>query len=132
MSVGSKRRLREIVVAGKAVPTGYACFVEAHRLAEERSLAYHRLVAARIVADPAILDRARRYVRAWLERGTAPHYARHWDRILRGSIDDIRALLVADTEEGRALRQSTPFAGVIDPRERWRIWKETRDRVMRP
>jgi hypothetical protein len=64
-------------------------------------------------------------------RDAAP-YARRWDRILRGSSDDIRALLVADTEEARALRQSTPFAGVIDPCERWRIWKETRDRVTHP
>jgi hypothetical protein len=132
MSVGSKRRLPEIVPTGKTVSTRYACFVNAHRLAEERSLAYHRLVAARIASDPTILARARRQVQEWLERGTAPYYARQWDRILRGSIDDIRALLVADTEEGRALRQSTPFAGVIDPRERWRIWKETRDRGTRP
>jgi hypothetical protein len=29
----------------------------------------------------------------------------------------------------RALRQCTPFAGVVDPRTRWRIWRETRART---
>jgi hypothetical protein len=103
--------------------------VHAHRLAEERSLAYHRVVAARIASDPTILERARAQVQAWLERGMALYYARRWDRILGGTLDEIRAVLLAETEEGRGLRQATPFAGAIDPRERWRIWKETRDRV---
>jgi hypothetical protein len=28
------------------------------------------------------------------------------------------------------MRQSTPFAGVIDPRQRWRIWREVRERML--
>ena len=26
------------------------------------------------------------------------------------------------------LRQSTPFAGALTPQERWKIWRETKDR----
>jgi hypothetical protein len=33
---------------------------------------------------------------------------------------------VDESEEARALRQVTPFAGAIDPRTRWRIWREVR------
>jgi hypothetical protein len=38
-------------------------------------------------------------------------------------------LLVDDDEEARSLRQATPFAGALKPRERWRIWDEERRRV---
>jgi len=37
------------------------------------------------------------------------------------------AVLQADTDDARALRQATPFAGVVEPRERWRIWREVRE-----
>ena len=30
------------------------------------------------------------------------------------------------SELAEELRRSSPFAGVLDPRERWRIWRETR------
>jgi len=32
-------------------------------------------------------------------------------------------------EHARELRQSTPFAGIIPPRQRWRIWRETSERL---
>src|ERR1700730_1186905 len=103
--------------------------VDPHRLAEARSLAFHRVVADRMASNPAILERARDRVQAWLAQGIAPSYARAWERILRGNVDQLHGILIADTEEARALRQSTPFAGAVEPRERWRIWKETRERL---
>ncbi len=106
--------------------------MDPHRLAEERSLALHRLVAARLRSDPRVLDRARETVGRWMASGRAPHYARAWQQVLEGPLDDVCALLVADTEEGRAMRQATPFAGVVDPRERWRLWAETREALSTP
>jgi hypothetical protein len=51
--------------------------VEAHRLAEERSLAYHRAIAERLRTHPEILARAR--VNTWLSsHDTAPFFARAW------------------------------------------------------
>jgi hypothetical protein len=103
--------------------------MDLHRLAEERSLAYHRAVADLVRRDPRILERARERVHAWLSEGRVPHYAREWERVLARSLDSICEVLVADDEQARALRQSTPFAGALDPRERWRIWKAERRRV---
>jgi len=101
--------------------------VNAHRLAEERSLALHRAIADRMSLDESILERARARVRRWLETGeVAPHWARQWNELLGRSVDEIRSFLVEESEEARALRQVTPFAGAIDPRTRWRIWRETR------
>jgi hypothetical protein len=100
--------------------------MDPHRLAEERSLALHSLVAARLRDDPRLLTRAREKVQHWVASGDAPYYARAWQDLLAHPLDAICALLVADTEEARAMRQATPFAGAVGPRERWRIWAETR------
>jgi hypothetical protein len=40
--------------------------------------------------------------------------------------------LVERSEAADALRQVTPFAGVIDPRARWQIWRDVRQRSIAP
>ena len=51
--------------------------VNAHRLAEERSLALHCAVADKLASDPETLERARARVRSWLESAeVSPHWAR--------------------------------------------------------
>jgi hypothetical protein len=106
--------------------------VNAHRLAEERSLALHRGVAQTLASDPETLERARAQVRGWLEFAeVSPHWARAWDEVLSRPVPEILAFLVDESERARALRQVTPFAGAIDPRTRWRIWRETRQAMER-
>lgn len=102
---------------------------DAHALAEERSLAYHREVAARLRSDPALVERARAHAESQLRRGgrSRPWFER-WCEILAQSPEEIARVLVDPGEEARALRQSTPFAGALPPRERWRIWRATRER----
>jgi len=105
--------------------------VEPHRLAEERSIAYHRAVAARLEREPAVLVQARARVRAWLVQDTPPHYARAWDEVLSWPVSRIVEFLVDPGERARELRQSTPFAGAVPPRERWRIWRDARAQAER-
>lgn len=101
--------------------------MDPHRLAELRSIELHRAVAARLRRDPDVLARARARVRAWLsEDSVHRHYARAWADALELPLDELCALLVADDEHARAMRQCTPFAGAVDPRTRWRIWRDTR------
>jgi hypothetical protein len=100
--------------------------VDEHRLAEARSFAYHRVVAQRIRQDPSVLTKARGRVERWITEGRAPYYATAWQHVSSPTAD-VCDLLVADTDEARALRQTSPFAGVIGPRERWRIWAQVRD-----
>jgi hypothetical protein len=84
-------------------------------------------IAARLEEDPALLVTACRRVAHWIELGTPhPHYALAWEEILGSSVSIIKARLVDPSEKGRELRQVTPFAGLIGPRERWRIWSEVR------
>jgi hypothetical protein len=104
--------------------------MDGHELADARSLALHREVVERLALDPALIGRARDRVRRWIEDGSVPKpYARAWADLLELPFDDLRAAMLDEGERSRALRQVTPFAGFVDPRTRWRIWRETRARV---
>jgi hypothetical protein len=77
-----------------------------------------------LLADPSVLERARERVRIWAERGGAhPEYVEAWKSVLSRTPEEIAAFLVDRGEHACALRQVTPFAGVLDPRERWKHWR---------
>jgi hypothetical protein len=44
----------------------------------------------------------------------------------------IARFLTERSELANELRQSTPFAGALKPQERWKIWRETRERFVSP
>jgi len=98
---------------------------DGHASAERRSLAYHRVVAARL--DAQRVEHARRLVARWAAEGTlADPYAQRWRALLDLELADLAAALVRDDEPMRDLRQCSPFAGVLEPHERWRILREVR------
>ena len=106
--------------------------MDLHRLAEERSVAYHHVIAERLRHQPEVLERARQRVQEWMvpeaSGASTPFYARKWAEILAGDISSIAAFLIERSDLADELRQSSPFAGALQPRERWKIWRETRDR----
>ncbi len=103
--------------------------MDLHRLAEERSVAYHLAIAERLLEHGQILEDARRRVQEWLSsREHDRFYAHKWAEILQGDVASIAAFLVDRSELAVALRQSSPFAGALRPQERWKIWSETRER----
>ncbi len=105
--------------------------MDPHALAEARSLALHCAVCARLEADPHLLDVVRGRLDLWSSDPTKPqHYVRRWRELIDGPTDELRAALTQDDADARALRQASPFAGIIDPRERWRIWEEVRRRAV--
>lgn len=103
--------------------------MDLHRLSEERSIAYHSVIAERLRDQPEILANARQRVQSWLEASSkAPFYARKWAEILAGDDASIAAFLKDRSELAYELRSSSPFAGALTPQERWKIWSETRER----
>jgi hypothetical protein len=54
-------------------------------------------------------------------------YIKRWNRILKASWPEVRKTLLDTSEKGKALRQCSPFGGVLTPRERWRIYRRFRD-----
>lgn len=99
-----------------------------HRTAELRSIALHRRVGELVALDPARSDLPRARVAQWLADGgpVPPADARLWDELLHGPLDVLRSRLVEDSERMRDARQNTPFAGVVDERERQAIVRAVR------
>jgi hypothetical protein len=90
---------------------------DGHRAAELRALAYHRAVARRLERT-GIADALVRLRRWRAERRIHPRYADAWEELLTGPRERLLRTLRADDEEAAALRQSSPFAGMLDERER--------------
>jgi hypothetical protein len=102
-------------------------------LAEKRSWALHGEVARRLLCNPGLVALARRRVAAWLEHPNDNPYAERWHELLSRDVADLATALTDTSTEMCTLRQSSPFAGVLDSRTRWRILKqpELRDREAR-
>ncbi len=88
-----------------------------------------RAIVARIDADPdrSGLTRAKDLCQRWYrEREALAH--REWLGILEQPWSQVRIVLLDESEIGQRLRQSTPFCGILTPRERWAFYKAWSDR----
>ncbi len=94
-----------------------------HQRIDERSLALHRAIAEKLRANPSLVDVARENLDRWSERnGRSQPYWDEWRNLLNRPIEDLLASLVEASEKMTALRQATPFAGVLSPAERWAVY----------
>ena len=88
---------------------------------EEKSMAIHRQIAARLLRDPeptitgarSNLDKLRR-----ADRGQSKRLLDEWEDLLDRPSDEIATAMLARTQQGIDLRQMTPFAGVLTDAER--------------
>jgi hypothetical protein len=97
-----------------------------HRLIDERSLAFHSLIAAKLRAQPALLEKPRQNLERWFRTcagGVRPDLL-EWQRMIEGRFDELLALLVANDERATRLRQSSPFCGILTQEERLAIIRE--------
>lgn len=106
--------------------------VDPHRRSEARSIAYHRSIADRLRSESTLLENARARVKEWLVTKPDAPYVRAWQDVLGGDVESIAAFLIDPGERACELRQSSPFAGALSARERWRIWRETKESGHRP
>lgn len=100
-----------------------------HQHIDARSLDLHRLYARRIEETPELFDIVRRNL-VFLRTKTPPGgmtYIDEWQRAADAGIEICLALAAEDSERARALRQSSPFAGVISQRERFEFFKRWKD-----
>jgi transcriptional regulator with XRE-family HTH domain len=97
---------------------------------EQRSLALHRVIAARLAADPKrVRAKARRnlsVMRRANADGSAQGWLAEWDRRLCGPLAGVIDALVSTHQHARDLRQVTPFAGVLSDEERRAIYQAQR------
>ena len=109
------------------VRSGYHRYMETvsgHRRIDERSLALHRAIADKLREQPESLQIARDNLVRWrATAGRSLPYLDEWQRMLEGPLDNLLSAIESDDERMTALRQSSPFAGVLTPRERWAIYE---------
>ena len=91
----------------------------------ERSLALHREVAERLRRDPELLEAARERVERWLAEGSVhEEWAASWKSVIDAGLEAVIEVLTDTDLAAHDLRQVSPFAGVLDPRTRWKILKD--------
>src|ERR1700693_5795029 len=94
-----------------------------HPRLDLRSLALHRAIAEKLRDHPELIEIARDNLERWsLAHGRSQPYWDAWREILTRPLPEILDLLGEESERMMALRQATPFAGVLEPAERWAIY----------
>ena len=96
-----------------------------HPRLDARSLAMHSCIARKLLADPALIKKARATLRRWRSKAPTPlpAYFQEWLRILKGTPEEIAGFLTSTSEDATRLRQSSPFTDILTPEERWRIYE---------
>lgn len=96
-----------------------------HQEIDQRSLAMHRLVAEKIRRDPALFEKARRTLARWrtIVCPASQPYLDEWEQLMKRGIDACLAVAIEDSERANALRQSSPFTGILTNQERYSFLK---------
>ena len=90
-----------------------------HERIDQRSIALHRAIAEKLAANPELLQIARDNLTRLTQKGSRSQpYWDAWREILKRPLT--------------AMRQATPFAGVLEPRERWAIYERFAISAPRP
>ena len=97
-----------------------------HEEIDQRSLALHRLVAERIMRDPALFEKSRLTLARWRETVcvASQPYLEEWERLMNEGVEACLAVALEDSQRAAALRQSSPFSGVLSNRERFAFLKQ--------
>lgn len=107
----------------------YIYCMKTHQEIDRRSLALMKAVVNKIDSDPE--RRGLRKAQSVCKRWAAIHdnpYISKWDEILTRPWHEIREILLDTAEESTALRQCNPFCGILTPKERWRIYRECKEK----
>lgn len=111
--------------------------MKTHQELDERSLAMHRLIADKIRQNPMLLDKVKNTLSRWrsmLCPGTQPYLA-EWEALVHQGVDACLSVATEDSQRATALRQSSPFAGILTNKERFdflKSWKNEKDGVRLP
>lgn len=76
-------------------------------------------IVAKIDQDPSGLETARRNLRLWPSSPALDE----WRRLMKKPWTELREILLDPSQEGRRLRQSHPFVGILTSQERGEISK---------
>lgn len=101
-----------------------------HTQLDERTRALHRLAAARVRANPALFEHVRANLTRW-QHDACPQvqpYVHEWQALAEQGMSACLAAAEEDSPHADALRQASPFAGVLSNAERLAFLKDWRAR----
>lgn len=106
--------------------------MKTHADIDRRSLEMARRIVERIDNDPARkgLEKARSVCERWSRINPQPCVEK-WQRLLGKDWQNIRSVLLDESEKGCEMRQNSPFCGVLRPSERWEVYREFRNHEKR-
>ena len=93
-----------------------------HQRLDQRSIALHAAVRDLVVAKPEVINIALANLDHWEQSSPGP-WIDAWRELLLGPRRRLLELLVEDSQQAQWLRQSSPFAGVLDQATRRRIYE---------
>jgi hypothetical protein len=102
--------------------------VRSHEWIDQRSLALHEAVAAKLEAQPQLVEVARANLQRWLSTNPAAALREWWQMLEVTPLPALLALLRSPGDEAARLRQSSPFAGLLTPMERQAILNDYESR----
>ena len=99
-----------------------------HQDLDARSLALHRLVAEKLSREPALFENARATLARWriIVCPSSQPYLIEWEQLFNQGMDAALAVATDPSEHATALRQSSPFCGILTNEERWEFLKTWR------
>jgi hypothetical protein len=96
-----------------------------HAFQDAVSIEIARRIADGLPQHPEWLDLALANLERWSRQNrNAPSLLRcydEWRELLTRPVAEVCAALIAESDEGQRIRQNSPFAGVLPPREVWKI-----------
>lgn len=119
------RRLESLQARGKVSQIGrgratrYVALSSGHEISDLRSRALHIEVGKKLLQQPKLVEKARSQLAKM--KPALPHaktYLDQWESLLDGPIEGVLQVLGAEDERAKALRHTSPFAGLLSERER--------------
>jgi hypothetical protein len=105
-----------------------------HQQIDLRSLAMDQRTAAKLLANPALVDRGLANLDRWLKTcspGVRPVLI-EWQALLQRPPPEVISVLLSTDQRATRLRQSSPFAGLLSVSERTEILKRIPIREPQP
>jgi hypothetical protein len=92
-----------------------------HQEIDQRSLALHQLIAEKIRQDPRLFENMKRTLTLWrtIVSADSQPYLEEWERLVDLGIEECLAVATEDSERANAMRQASPFCGILTNEERW-------------
>ncbi len=96
-----------------------------HQEIDQRSLMLHRFVADKMRRDPTLFSVAKATLTRWRATGGAASqpYLAQWQALVDEGMEACLRQAVEESQRGDALRQSSPFSGILSNQERFALLK---------